>query len=93
MSTLETLQDLLMRDYKLSPEQLAADAPLSSMGIDSLGLIELMFQIEDRFGIVLPDDESTNFATLNDVVGFIDKRLTPKPALESAGNADAHALT
>jgi acyl carrier protein len=84
MSTLETLQDILVREHKLAPEQLLPDAPLSSLGIDSLAMIELMFQVEDRFHITLPDDHSTDFATLNDVVRFVDNRLSPEPAVKDA---------
>jgi acyl carrier protein len=80
MSTLETLQDLLIREYKLTREQLAPDAQLSALGVDSLGMLELMFQIEDRFGITLPDDNPTNLLTVNDVVVYIDKLVAPQPA-------------
>lgn len=93
MSTLEKLQDMLISEYKLSREQLPPDAPLSSLGIDSLGLIELMFQIEDLFGIALPDDNSTSFATVNDVVCYIDKLLLPQPAVQDADSARVHGVT
>jgi acyl carrier protein len=84
MSTLETLQDLLIREYKLTREQLAPDAQLSALGVDSLGMLELMFQIEDRFGITLPDDNPTNLLTVNDVVVYIDKLVAPQPAARGA---------
>jgi acyl carrier protein len=93
MSTLEKLQDILINEYTLARELLPPDAPLSSLGIDSLGLIELMFQIEDRFGITLPDDNSTNFVTVNDVVRYIDKLLVPQPAAQAAESAQVHGVT
>lgn len=93
MSTLETLQDILVREYKLSREQLVPDAPLSSLGIDSLGVIELMFQIEDRLGITLPDDNSTNFTTIDDVVRYIDKTPVPEPAGKAPDSTPIHSVT
>jgi acyl carrier protein len=92
MTTLETLQDILMREHKLSREQLRPDAPLSSLGIDSLGVIELMFQIEDRLGITLPDDNSTNFTTIDDVVRYIDKAPVPEPAGKGSDSAPTHSV-
>ena len=90
MTTLETLQDILMREYQLSREQLAPEAPLSAMGIDSLGLIELMFQIEDSFHITLPDDDETQFTTLDDVVRYVDKLLQPPlPGADATSAAPA----
>jgi acyl carrier protein len=83
MSTLEQLQDLLIGGYKLTREQLPPEAPLNSLGIDSLGLIEMMFLVEDRFGIVLPDDHTTDFKTIDDVVNYIDKVLAAKSGAQA----------
>lgn len=32
-----------------------ADTPLEALGIDSLGMAELAFELEDTFGIEIPD--------------------------------------
>jgi len=75
MNTLEMLQDLLIKDHALTREQLTPEAELSTLGIDSLALIELMFQVEDRFGISLPDDKVPDMVTVGDVATFIDGLL------------------
>jgi acyl carrier protein len=92
MSTLERLQDILVREHKLSRDQLLPDAQLSSLGIDSLGVIELMFQIEDTFGIKLPDDNTTQFTTIDDVVKYIDQ-IPPQPAGKGPGGAPVHGVS
>jgi acyl carrier protein len=93
MSTLEILQDLLIGEYKLTREQLTPDAQLTTLGVDSLGLIELMFQIEDRFGVTLPDDNTTKLLTVNDVVVYIDKLVALQPAAPGAAGADSRVVT
>ena len=80
MNTLEMLQDLLIKDHSLTREQLTPEAELSTLGVDSLALIELMFQVEDRFGISLPDDKVPDMVTVGDVVTFIDGLLMSAPA-------------
>ena len=80
MNTLEMLQDLLIKDHSLTREQLTPEAELSTLGIDSLALIELMFQVEDRFGISLPDDKVPDLVTVGDVATFIDGLLKAAPA-------------
>ena len=80
MSTLQILQELLIKDHSLTQEQVAPDAELASLGVDSLGLIELMFQVEDQFGIVLPDDKVPVLKTLGDVVTYVDQLLMAVPA-------------
>jgi acyl carrier protein len=72
MNTLEMLQDLLIKDHSLTRAQLVPEAVLSTLGVDSLALIELMFQVEDRFGISLPDDKVPVLVTVGDVVTYID---------------------
>jgi acyl carrier protein len=70
-STFDRLRAILARDYKLAPETLTPDTPLESLGIDSLGVAELLFNVEDEFAIVLPP-EQVQLPTLGAVVRFID---------------------
>lgn len=84
MTTLERLRAILVRDYKLAPEALVPEAPLESLGIDSLGVAELLFNVEDEFGITLPP-EPVQLPTIGDVVAYIDglvvaQRGAPAPA-------------
>ena len=71
-STFERLRAILVKDYRLAPDQLSLDAPLESLGIDSLGTVELLWTIEDAFGIKLPSDP-VELPTLGDVVRFVDE--------------------
>jgi acyl carrier protein len=81
MNTLESIQDILIKEYSLTREQLAPDAQLAALGVDSLGLIELMFLVEERLGITLPDDKGPALNTVGDLVTYIDHLLNP-PAIE-----------
>lgn len=70
-ATFERLSAILAKDYQLAPEALTPDAPLEGLGIDSLGVAELLFNIEDEFRVTLPP-EPVPLQTLGDVVDFID---------------------
>lgn len=72
--TFETLRTILIREYQLAPDTLTMDAALEGLGIDSLGVAELLFSVEDEFGISLPP-EPLQLLTLGDVVRFIDDLL------------------
>lgn len=71
MTTGERLQGLLAADYDITVDQLEPDARLEDLGIDSLGLMELLFKIEDEFHIQVPTHEVA-LTTLDDVVVYID---------------------
>jgi len=70
-TTFERLRAILLRDYKLAAESLTLDAPLEGLGIDSLGTVELLWNVEDEFNIKLPP-EPVQLLTLGDVVHYID---------------------
>ncbi|WP_157268789.1 acyl carrier protein [Azohydromonas aeria] len=83
-TTFERLSAILARDYKLAPDQLTLDAPLEGLGIDSLGTMELLWTVEESFGITLPPDQVA-LPTLGDVVRYIDDLV----AAQAAQAADA----
>jgi len=88
MTTLERLQAILVRDYRLAPETLVAEAPLEDLGIDSLGVAELLFNVEDEFGIALPP-EPVQLPTLGDVVRYIDELVAVQRPQVQAGDRGA----
>ena len=88
-TTFEQLRAILVRDYKLDPELLALDASLEGQGLDSLGVAELLFNVEDEFKITLPPD-SVQLPTLGDVVLFIDALIAAQHGGEAqVGVAEA----
>lgn len=75
--TYDWLRATLVKEYKLAPEKITLDAPLEALGIDSLGMAELLFGVEDKFAIVLPR-EPVQLPTVGDVVTFIDALIAAK---------------
>jgi acyl carrier protein len=73
-TTFDRLCAILAKDYKLEAGQLAPDAPLESLGIDSLGVADLLFNVEDEFKIALPP-QPVQLLTIGDVARFIDELI------------------
>lgn len=72
MSSLETIQRMMAEQFDLKPEVLAPDAQLESLGVDSLSVIEFMFNIEDEFKIKLPDAR-VEIKTVKDIADIVDR--------------------
>lgn len=87
-TTLPRLRALLVKDYKLDPATLDPDAPLADLGIDSLGVAELMFNIEDEFKVTIPGDPVA-LKTIGDVVAYIDNLVATQHAGADAANPPA----
>ncbi|MDD2743057.1 MAG: phosphopantetheine-binding protein [Rhodocyclaceae bacterium] len=53
MDSLALIREFLQNRLGVLPELVVAEARLTELGIDSLMMLELMFEFEDRFGITL----------------------------------------
>ena len=83
MNTLEIIQDILVEKFALDRAVLTPDATLDRLGIDSLAVLELLFDIEDRFGLKIKEDTPSTLTTLEDVVVYIDALLMKRQAQAS----------
>jgi acyl carrier protein len=82
MTTLERLSKILVKNYKVDAERLTLNGPLEELGIDSLGMTELLFFIEDEFKVQLPFDPVA-LPTLGDAVRYIDGLLATQRVTET----------
>ncbi|MGH8615979.1 MAG: acyl carrier protein [Gammaproteobacteria bacterium] len=71
MTTLERLQEVMLKNFDLKVEALEPEARLADLDIDSLGVIDLMFCVEDEFKITV-SREQVELDTIQDVVTYID---------------------
>jgi acyl carrier protein len=51
----------------VTPEKSFVD----DLDIDSLSMVEIAVQAEDKFGVKIPDDELANLKTVGDAVNYI----------------------
>jgi acyl carrier protein len=92
-TTFDRLCALLVKDHALTLDQLTPDTPLESLGIDSLGTVELLWSVEDALNIRLPA-ELVDLPTLGDVVRYVDEiiafqAMTSPPAAPLAQSLHA----
>ena len=79
MSTLQTIQRMMKEQFDLKEENLTPEAQLEALGLDSLSIIEFMFNIEDEFKIKLPD-ERVEIKTIQDIASIVDRLVTEQKA-------------
>ncbi len=72
MTPIETVKQILSE--KVDVSKLKEDDPLTSLGLDSLDLVETMLAIEDQLGVEFTSEEIADFTTLKDVVKLIEKK-------------------
>ncbi len=96
MSTFDALCKILVKDYALEADSLTPATTLASLAIDSLGVIELIFAIEDRFKVSVPDsdvDMARDFGTLAELGQYVDQLIAKRDALAAVEPAGAAIAT
>lgn len=75
MDTLEQLHKIAIDQLGIDPGTLNPDDALASLSKDSLDFIDFLFQIEDEFGIDIPDEALKNITTVADLERYITAAL------------------
>lgn len=78
-STHDRLRTMLVDAYRVDPDAVSPDATLESLGIDSIGAAELLFNVEEEWGVSMPHD-ATPPSTVGDVVRMIDALVATRAA-------------
>ena len=59
-------------------DQATPETPLSSLGIDSLMMLEVVLDVQDALNIVIEDADLRRMQTIGDVIEFLQGRFTEK---------------
>ena len=70
--TFERVRHLVAQYLKIPPESVGEDSALEELGLDSLGALELVFQIEEEFKVSVPDSRIPEFNTVRAVCDGIE---------------------
>ena len=76
MDTLERIRELAAKEFSIDPSGVDPNAPLESLGIDSLSFIEFMFKVEEEFGVSVSDEDLKGIKTLADLERHVGAALT-----------------
>ncbi len=72
---------------RIPAENITIDTNLQEMGIDSLDVFTLLFELENAFKISIPDDDVRSIKTVNDIVVGIKKIIASTPPSGATGSA------
>jgi acyl carrier protein len=90
MTTLQSLHAIFKANFDHAPEVLRSDTKLEELEIDSLAMIEVLFAVEDEFGITVPPEPASwrsQMITVGDLVAYVDKLIAEQQPPMAAGTA------
>lgn len=72
MDTLERIKTLAAARLNLEVSGLSAETRLDSLGVDSLGLVEFLFELEDEFKVRFPQERDA-LQTVGDLLHIVQE--------------------
>lgn len=82
----EAVIEILARQLLLPVEEIARDASVDDLGLDSLGKVEAIFALEERFDIQVPfnanepDRPDFDFSTVTSIVAGVERLIAQRAA-------------
>ena len=70
MATLDTIKDILQENLDIAPENVDEDSTFESLGVDSLDMVELICELEERLDVDFGEPEGLE--TMGDLVDYVD---------------------
>ena len=71
---LQGLSEIVEEVAGIETTEVTADKTfVDDLDIDSLSMVEIAVQAEDRFGVKIPDDQLAQLKTVSDAVDYIAK--------------------
>ena len=78
-----TAKRVVAKRLKVSEEQITDDTNFArDLGIDSLAGVEILLDLEEEFGIEVPDIEAERLVKFKQVVDYLQKRLEQEKSKE-----------
>ena len=77
MNSIGLIRDFLQNRLGTAPERVVPEAVLAGLGVDSLLMLELIFEFEDRFGVKLPGD-LTSPRTVGEMASLMDNLISQR---------------
>jgi acyl carrier protein len=69
----EKIKDLLVEELNVDADVITLEAELTNdLGINSLELADLILLCEEKFNIVIDDEDLHTFITIGDVVNYLE---------------------
>ena len=80
----ETVRDKVIRVFsefkKVPPEDIKEATTFEQLGFDSLDGLNLIFELEEEFDLVIPDDKAQSMRSVGQVIDGIETLLEEKGA-------------
>ncbi len=74
MTTAEKVKELVSKQLNKPVEEITEEKEVvKDLGADSLDVVEMLMNLEEEFGITVPEEVAVNIKTIGDIIKIIDE--------------------
>ena len=72
----ERIKEIIKEQLMVETDEVTETASfVDDLGADSLDTVEMIMEIEDEFGIEIPDEDAEKIATVGDAIEYVKKKV------------------
>ena len=73
----DRVKEIIAKELDVDPKQLTPDAKfIEDLGADSLDIVELVMELEEEFGLDIPDEDADKLKTVGDAMNYLKSYAT-----------------
>ena len=74
--TLNKLKKVISEELRIDEDKIVPEAKLfDDLNFDSLDTVETVIEVEEAFDIVIEDEDTDSFETIQDILDYINVRI------------------
>ncbi len=75
----ERVKEIIAKELEVDVKQLSPEAKfIEDLGADSLDIVELVMELEEAFGIDIPDEDADKLKTVGDAMNYLKTQKAAK---------------
>lgn len=74
-ATESELLDLIAQEAIIERDKLSREATLADLGISSIDVLSMLFELEEKYGVVIEEGDMPQMSTLGEMVDFLLGRI------------------
>jgi acyl carrier protein len=73
----DKVKQIIMEKLGVSEEQVTSEASfIDDLNADSLDIVELVMELEDAFGLEIPDEDAETLKSVQNAIDYLKSKIT-----------------